>query len=324
MTYDSLANQEARVKVVDRTGAIRRPIERVDHLTAEELENRFLKPNRPVIVSNGMKDWPALRDWTPAYFKEHHGGVVGRASYNLPDTAVPSLHRWHDHSKPMTMGEFVDLMYSCDRPCYVDSRALRFFPGEESKLKFESLTGKIRGRTLSLLWIGSKATHSGLHFDRYNNLFGQIYGEKVVCLLAPDQSRYLYQFKDVVQKSNIDPENPDLDRFPKVKQATILEATVRPGDILFIPKLWWHSLRATEHSISVNHWFGEDAALSELLPAARTSGPLSWLTIAKDFVWHGVLHRPYEQRLLSEEPNGVWLYNLAVGAVRRRLGLEKA
>jgi len=303
----------------------RRPIERVDYLSGEEFENRFLKPGKPVIISNGMAGWMALRDWSPAYFKQNHASVSLRVSCDLPDTAVPSHHFWADHSRTMTMGDFVDLIYSGGRPCYVDARSVHFFPGEEPKLNFQSLTGKIPGRqTKTLMWIGSAGTHSGLHFDRYNNLFGQVCGTKVVCLLAPDQARYLYQFNDVVQKSNIDPENPDLARFPKVRHATIWEATVRPGDILFIPKLWWHCLRATEHSVSVNHWFGQDAATRALLPSFWTGGLLSWIVIARDFFWHGFLRRPFRQRLLCEEPNGVWLYHLAIHAIQRRFGLRRA
>jgi len=317
---DAGAAKSGSSRISFASGPIRRPIERVDYLTPEQFENEYVRRSRPVIMTNRMKDWPALREWTPEYFKKNHGDVVVRVSRNLPDTAVPSRHFWEDHTGKMTMAEFVDLMNSSARPCYADSCGLHYFSGEKGKVEFDSLIANADGRSLSLLWIGSKGTHSGLHFDRYNNLFGQIRGEKVVCLLAPDQSPYLYQFKDVIQKSNIDPERPDLDRYPEARNATIWEETVRAGDILFIPKLWWHALRSTEPSLSINHWFGKDASIGEVLPLVRTGGVLSWLTIARDFVWHGVVGMPFKQRLLSEEPNGVWLYNQVAAAIRKRTG----
>ena len=34
-----------------------------------------------------------------------------------------------------------------------------------------------------------------------------------------------------------------------------LHETLEPGDLLFIPPGWWHSMRAEETSFSVSMWF---------------------------------------------------------------------
>src|SRR5262249_53294186 len=130
-------------------GPRRRRIERVESLTPEQFENEYVRRSRPVIMTNGMKDWPALREWTPEYFKKHHGGVVARVSLDLPDTTIPSGHLWEDHLGTMTMAEFVDLMNSSPRPCYADSCGLHKFSGEESKVKFDALIADSEGRSLS-------------------------------------------------------------------------------------------------------------------------------------------------------------------------------
>ena len=145
----------------------------------------------------------------------------------------------------------------------------------------------------------------------------------MVCLLAPDQAKHLYQFKDVVQKSNIDPEEPDLQKYPRFAKATVTHGLLEPGDILYIPKLWWHSLRALDHSISINHWFGKDAGLTELFPFVKSAGMGAWITIVMHFLWYGLLGRPYNQRLLSEDPNGRWLYVEVCEAMRRHFGLHE-
>jgi len=48
---------------------------------------------------------------------------------------------------------------------------------------------------------------------------------------------------------------PDVSVYPQFSQATFIEIDLRAGEILFIPKLWWHHVVTEEPSISVNFWF---------------------------------------------------------------------
>lgn len=46
------------------------------------------------------------------------------------------------------------------------------------------------------------------------------------------------------------------DTFPEFfSQAKFLEIILKEGEMLFIPKLWWHHVRTVENSIAVNFWF---------------------------------------------------------------------
>lgn len=42
---------------------------------------------------------------------------------------------------------------------------------------------------------------------------------------------------------------------PDFSEAPFVEAILGPGDMLFIPKKWWHYVRSLTTSISVNFWF---------------------------------------------------------------------
>lgn len=49
----------------------------------------------------------------------------------------------------------------------------------------------------------------------------------------------------------VDCGRPDLERFPRYRDATILEAELRAGEVLFLPVGWWHYLTALDISINV-------------------------------------------------------------------------
>lgn len=43
-------------------------------------------------------------------------------------------------------------------------------------------------------------------------------------------------------------------RFPRYAEVQPLAVTLEPGDLLFVPKHWWHFVEAPETSLSVNVW----------------------------------------------------------------------
>jgi len=53
--------------------------------------------------------------------------------------------------------------------------------------------------------------------------------------MYPYPSRHVYD-----RQSQVDIMSPDLDKFPNFCKATVHEAIIGPGDILFIPAFWWH------------------------------------------------------------------------------------
>ena len=114
-------------------------------------------------------------------------------------------------------------------------------------------------------WISSAGCETGLHWDAFgpHNFHFLVSGEKEVFVAAPDQSealycgggpRYLTRFVGVV-----DPMRPvDLERFPKYAECRGLRATLRAGDVLYLPAYWWHALVHTgAHNLSLTRWWTE-------------------------------------------------------------------
>jgi hypothetical protein len=107
-------------------------------------------------------------------------------------------------------------------------------------------------------FIGPGGTGYGeLHFDRYSLYVAtyQLAGEKQWWMYPPSESKYVYArgYPDdwYPHFSPIDPESPDLDRYPLFAKARGLTAVLRAGDVLFCPALWWHNTRNLSTSISI-------------------------------------------------------------------------
>jgi ribosomal protein L16 Arg81 hydroxylase len=78
----------------------------------------------------------------------------------------------------------------------------------------------------------------------------QLLGRKRFRLMPPSQWQYLYNSTGVF--SDVDCEQPDLDRYPLFRHATVTELVLEPGEVLFMPVGWWHQVRALEVSMTVS------------------------------------------------------------------------
>ena len=126
------------------------------------------------------------------------------------------------------------------------------------------------------LWLGG-AVHTRTHNDRDHNLACVIAGRRRFILFPPDQVANLYigPFDTPPPLSLVDPEAPDLVRFPRYRSAMAAAraAFLEPGDALFIPRYWWHHVTSRDrYNAMVNYWWGDpgaddpnDAFLSALL-----------------------------------------------------------
>lgn len=107
-------------------------------------------------------------------------------------------------------------------------------------------------------WIGPRDTISSMHTDDKHNIFTQVVGQKLVILANPDENENLYTHDGILSNtSQVDPENLNYDSFPLTKNVKFMRIIVNSGEMLFIPKLWFHYVRALTNSISVSFWFDE-------------------------------------------------------------------
>lgn len=282
-----------------------RPLPRMEDFHRAVFEKEHLKPGLPVVVPGAAASWPAVQKWSEKYIADNCGQMNITASVDLPDTGVPYSFKDVDHRRLMTVNDFVDRMDSGDR-CYIDQQHIDQFEGLSADYDFSIFEPP--PEHFVALWMGSR-TRSGFHYDFVDNFFVQVHGHKKAILAAPEDGRYLYPFADNHTKSQVDAESPDLDRHPLVAKVVLWEATLQPGDMMFIPKGWWHYLASSESSISLTCWYGQPLSP---IGTMLSNGPRAWARLVAEFVWFGCLRRPHKKRLYSPPPTGKMVYDFCV------------
>ncbi|KAK4318919.1 hypothetical protein Pmani_010110 [Petrolisthes manimaculis] len=116
-----------------------------------------------------------------------------------------------------------------------------------------------RGIDDSTLWIGTLGANTPCHIDTYGcNLVAQIMGRKRWVLFPKSQSSLLSSTRTPYEESSIYSQagfpRPSLLSHPKLCHTTPYVVTLEPGDVLFVPKHWWHSVENLNFSISINTW----------------------------------------------------------------------
>lgn len=230
-------------------------IKRVPALSANDFFESYYCNNEPVILTDLVRDWQLMSDWSPQYLRSRYGNCdvevqTGRNSDNRYEINIES-HRTRMHLRTfigmVESAGFSNDIYMCANNRALDSDLAGLF--DEIPALDEYLDPRqANGRTF--LWFGPGGTITPLHYDVMNVLFVQVYGDKEFVLVPPEALPFMYNNKGVF--SDVDYREPDLKRFPLFKNVHSISTTLRAGEALFIPVRWWHFVRTPGVSISLS------------------------------------------------------------------------
>jgi hypothetical protein len=208
---------------------------RLERPTAEVLAEA-IEAGQPVIATGALDHW-AL-SWDFAYLKEHFGNVVIRS--NLGSTTFGEYIERLDQPNP----EKIPYTFGADLP----KEMLEFFePPFFAKESFAQ----------AQLWMGCApdTISTLLHRDSGDAFLGQIIGRKRLILFAPDETKFLYTYKSYNrdQPCWYNAWERDFETYPLARNATPLEFTLHPGELLVIPRGWFHTVKALDVTMSVGY-----------------------------------------------------------------------
>jgi hypothetical protein len=210
----------------------------------------------PVVISNAL-NWPALDRWTHEWFRDTHGSTSVKLSVNPTHTR---------RIVEMRLDAYIQRIledYRMEGGLYLDQFPLQEFPELAKDFSVPAYCPADR-IVLPHLWIGPGTTVLSFHKDNHNplvqldNIFVQIRGRKRFILASPDNDDFMYPREPEIGAywhSRVNPEAPDLAQFPLFANARLQEAIVGPRDIIYVPRNYWHHVRALERSISMSFWW---------------------------------------------------------------------
>lgn len=106
----------------------------------------------------------------------------------------------------------------------------------------------------SFFWLGRKGTTASLHFDYSDNVNYLLLGKKKWVLIDPatikNDSSGLRNFHAVANPKD----KYDRTQYPYFDTAKYIEFVQEKGDVVYIPRGWWHMVETLELSFAINHW----------------------------------------------------------------------
>ncbi|MEA1086093.1 MAG: cupin-like domain-containing protein [Sphingomonas sp.] len=254
-------------------------IANVDRRTFEE----DIRPaGRPVVLRQVGRDWPAVQ----AAQRSAEEGVayLRRFSHGEPVAAIlgePSIGGRFFYNDDLTGMNFVRGQTPLDpflaRLLRDRDRSEPFAMAVQSVPLPTLLPGFAEANATDLvapdvvprIWLGN-AIRVATHYDLMENVGVVVMGRRRFTLFPPDQVANLYMGPLELTPAGtpvslVDPDAPDLARFPRFADAAKVaqSATLAPGDAIYIPFHWWHAVESLDPvNAFVNYWW--NAAPAEL------------------------------------------------------------
>ncbi|HVA99478.1 MAG TPA: cupin-like domain-containing protein [Bacteroidia bacterium] len=232
------------------------PIERRVNLSLKDFKKQYLKTGIPVVLEGAAKDWDCVKKWSLEYFKDLHGE---------DEIVIVELDKKGFPYENIKLADVIDNIRSGGKKYYRFYPLLDKHPEHLKDFDYQWLLE----RNTRFSWfdafqvfIGGKDTFTTLHNANQSNLFVQVYGEKKwilyshyhTMILDPDPCRNMYRQAPEREKGQFDPFNPNYEKpYNLYKYIDSYEVNLKPGDILWNPPYYWHTVKNTTDSIGVGY-----------------------------------------------------------------------
>lgn len=244
------------------------PVPVVDDISPLDFKQQYYFPQKPLVIKNLAKSWPAYEKWNWAYFKELVGKQEVALYNNVKSDAYTPINTADDYK---TFGEYIDMI--SEGPAAWRIFLFNIFDHATELTKdFTWPEHLMKGfvKKYPMLFTGGQTSITHMHFDIdvSHILHTQFAGRKRVLLFPHEEQHKLYrkpfEVLCLADFSNYyDDRNSKLDytQFPALAKAKGYEVILDHGDTLFMPAGYWHhmeyldsgfamSLRALQPSLS--------------------------------------------------------------------------
>jgi mannose-6-phosphate isomerase-like protein (cupin superfamily) len=228
-------------------------VPRLSEIDAPRFYDHYYAANRPVVLEGYARSWPAA-SWTFEGLRERFGRVEVSVVVRRDDNPSYDMEQ-SKHRATMPLSAVIDRIveeresndfYVVAQGRNMDLPALA--PLFDDVDMSDGILVPEKRHAATALWLGPAGTLTPPHHDTCNILFVQLVGRKKIRLASPfvlplhDRAKSMY----LVEPDGSQRNAPDFGDGIPTK-----EVELRPGDALFIPVGWWHTVVALDPSISL-------------------------------------------------------------------------
>ncbi|CAG5866964.1 unnamed protein product [Menidia menidia] len=216
----------------------------------------WVSPNKPCVVRNALGHWPALSRWRPDYLREKLGSkeVSVAVTPNGYADAVQGDRFVMPEERRMSFSSVLDVIEG------KVSRTGVFYVQKQCSNLLRELPELLEDLEPHVPWMSSAL---GKLPDAVNFWLGEA---NAITSSLYQPAVYRQQddghFEVIDEKASqkvpwipLDPLDPDLERYPQYRQARPLRCTVKAGEMLYLPSLWFHHVQQSHGCIAVNYWY---------------------------------------------------------------------
>lgn len=218
-------------------------IERVDKLTKKEFMECYYRPQKPVVITNQIDDWPAYTKWNFQFLRE----VAGEKKVPLYDgRKTDYTKKVNEPDFTKTMSEYIDILEQgpTDLRIFLYN-LMKDVPVMKSDMQWPDLGPRLL-KSLPLVFFGGEDAKVFMHYDiDFPNIFHIHFAGRKQCILVdPKESKYMYRLPySWLCNESIDFDNPDYEKFPALKKVKPYITHLEHGEMLYMPEGWWHYMK---------------------------------------------------------------------------------
>lgn len=231
----------------------------VSTISAAAFKEKYYDAQKPVVIRDLSKDWPALNKWNWDYFKSIVGDKQVGIYNNVKSDAYTPINKADDYT---SFGEYIDMIKS--GPAAWRIFLFNIFSHAPQLTKdFTWPDHLMKGfvKRVPMLFVGGQGSITHMHFDidLSHILHTQFVGRKRVLLFPYEEQHKLYrkpfEVLSLADFSNYwDPERTKInyEEFPALKDAKGYEVILEHGDTLFMPGGYWHHMEYLESGFAMS------------------------------------------------------------------------
>ena len=227
-------------------------VDRVETISKKDFLERYFKPQKPVVIERFIEDWPAFTKWNLEYMKS----VAGDITVPLyDDRPVDYKEGFNEPHAKMKMSGYIDLLKTQPTKYRIFLwNILKEVPQLQNDFSYPDFGLRLM-KGLPMLFFGGQDSYTFMHYDiDLANIFHFHFEGKKKCILFPQtENKHLYKVPhSLITREDIDFNNPDLEKWPALKNAKGLIAELEHGNVLYMPEGYWHYMRYVTPGFSMS------------------------------------------------------------------------